>query len=143
MMKRILIGLVVSLVLVACSFGKSVYELEDADSKLIMTFDDSLEHVAEVDYEIQQDIDSKVEFEERHGEQLERERDLYDGIDGVDYDYDLKEDTFIEKLTVDYSQFDANDYDMAPFPFRPSHTDEFPMEEFIGQIEEIGLEKVK
>src|SRR5699024_11894923 len=116
MMKRILIGLVVSLVLVACSFGKSVYELEDADSKLIMTFDDSLEHVAEVDYEIQQKIDSKVEFEERHGEQLERERDLYDGIDGVDYDYDLKEDTFIEKLTVDYSQFDANDYDMAPFP---------------------------
>jgi len=143
MMKRILIGLVVSLVLVACSFGKSVYELEDADSKLIMTFDDSLEHVAEVDYEIQQDIDSKVEFEERHGEQLERERDLYDGIDGVDYDYDLKEDTFIEKLTVDYSQFDANDYDMAPFHFRTSHTASFPMEEFIGQIEEIGLEKVK
>src|SRR5699024_2438391 len=95
MMKRILIGLVVSLVLVACSFGKSVYELEDADSKLIMTFDDSLEHVAEVDDAVQKKMDSKVELEERHGEQLESERDLYDGSAGVDYDYDLQEHTFI------------------------------------------------
>ena len=146
-MKRGVSLLLIMLIVAACSSQKpDVYVLDLGDvyiEQAITAKDELVTEIAStttVDYEAAQipDKEAAQAFVDLY---LQEVIDLYETVEGMSIEYDIKDDHLIYTATVDFTTLEAGDYEVVRIDADVKQGEDLYLEDLIDALEAEGYER--